>query len=141
MITVAGRQIGSRRPLFGDFAIPLPPDDFGDEGLTLRDLIERIVRREVEAYAQRREERRLDRVLSAERIDRDAQAGRVSPEGRSSRPPPNAEEAVDVALQAFEDGLYLVAIDGRESRELDARVYLKPDSTVTFIRLVFLAGA
>jgi hypothetical protein len=44
-------------------------------------------------------------------------------------------------LQAFEDGLYLVAVDGVEQRNLDARIFLAADSRVVFIRLVFLAGA
>lgn len=44
------------------------------------------------------------------------------------------------ALEAFEDGLYLVVVDEREQRSLDAQVFLQPDSTVAFVRLVMLAG-
>lgn len=51
-----------------------------------------------------------------------------------------AEEAVAVALQAFEDGLYLVVIDGEERRSLDEPVYLRDDSTLVFVKLTFLAG-
>lgn len=141
-VTVSGKSLGSRRPLFADFSVPLPPDDFGGgEGLTLRELITLIVAAEVRAYEQRREERRLDRVFTAARIEGDLQRGRVSPEGRASPPAPPEEEAVAAALLAFEDGLYIVAIDGEEKRELDAQVFLRADSRVTFIRLVFLAGA
>jgi hypothetical protein len=32
-------------------------------------------------------------------------------------------------------------LDGDERRDLDAQVYLRPDSKVTFVRLAFLAGA
>lgn len=141
-VTVSGKSLGSRRPLFADFSVPLPPDDFGGgEGLTLRELITLIVAAEVRAYEQRREERRLDRVFTAARIEGDLQRGRVSPEGRASPPAPPEEEAVAAAILAFEDGLYIVAIDGEEKRELDAQVFLRADSRVTFIRLVFLAGA
>lgn len=141
-VTVSGKCLGSRRPLFADFSVPLPPDDFGGgEGLTLRELITLIVAAEVRAYEQRREERRLDRVFTAARIEGDLQRGRVSPEGRASPPAPPEEEAVAAAILAFEDGLYIVAIDGEEKRELDAQVFLRADSRVTFIRLVFLAGA
>lgn len=139
-IVVSGRSLGARRPLFADFSVPLHPDDYGDEGLTLEMLIARVVRHELESYRLRREERRLDRVLTAERVERDAVAGRVSPEGKASPPPPTEEEAVGVALQSFEDGLYMVVIDGREHRDLQSQVYLKPDSRVTFIRLTFLTG-
>lgn len=149
-IIVSGRALGSRRPLFADWSIPLPPDDFGGGGgLTLRDLIARIVRAEVEAFVARQEARRLDRVLSREDIDRGVAAGRVSPEGRdaggihgaSQARSPDVEDAIGTALQAFEDGLYLVIIDGQERRDLDEQVFVKPDSRVTFLRLVFLAGA
>ena len=141
-LTISGRALGSRRPLFADWSIPLPPDDFGGGGgITLRDLITTIVRAEVEAYELRREARRLDRVLSPDQIDQGVRRGKVSPEGRNTPAAPPEEAAIAAALVAFEDGLYIVAIDGREMRDLDAQVFVTPDSRVTFIRLVFLAGA
>jgi hypothetical protein len=139
-ITVSGRALGSRRALFDDFSLPIDPDNFGD-GLTLRELIERIVVAELQAYSQRHEARRLDRVLSRAEIARGAAEGRIAPEGRQTPPPPPADDAVGAALLAFEDGLYIVAIDGHEHRDLDSQVYITPDSRITFIRLVFLAGA
>ena len=45
-----------------------------------------------------------------------------------------------VALEAFEDGIYLVIVDGEEQRELDRQIFLQPDSKVAFVRLVMLAG-
>lgn len=141
-LTISGKMLGSRKPLFADWSIPISPDDFGGgEGITLRDLIAQIVRAELSAYEQRREARRLDRVLSRTEIERGEQAGRIAPEGREVPAAPPMEDAIATALAAFEDGLYLVAIDGREILDLDARVFLGPDSRVTFIRLVFLAGA
>ena len=44
-------------------------------------------------------------------------------------------------LTAFEDGLYLVLLDDKEQRNLDATVHLTDDSRVAFLRLTFLAGA
>jgi hypothetical protein len=141
-MVISGRAVGSRRPLFADWSIPLNPDDFGGgEGMTLRDLISLIVKAEVEAYEQRREARRLDRVLSREQVERGEAAGKIAPEARETPAAPDVDEAIGIALLAFEDGLYLVAIDGREIRSLDAQVHVTPDSRVTFVRLVFLAGA
>ncbi len=141
-LTISVRQLGSRRPLLSDWSLALPPDDFGGgEGITLRDLISKIVATEVAGYAARREERRLDRVLTPQQIDDGARSGAIRPEAREVPPPPPVEEAVGTALLAFEDGLFIVAIDGAEVRELDAQVYPKADSRVTFIRLTFLAGA
>ncbi|HRX87030.1 MAG TPA: hypothetical protein P5572_18555 [Phycisphaerae bacterium] len=145
MLTVLGRGVGQRRPLFEDFSIP-PPPECGDGGpLTLRELITHVVSIEVAAFAKRQQARRLDRVLSARQIEQDAARGRVSPEGRDPKLPPavrvDPDEAVAVALEAFEDGLYLVIIDGSEYRSLDAIVPLTPASQITFLRLIFLAGA
>lgn len=141
-LTISGRAVGSRRPLFADWSIPLPPDDFGGGGgITLRDLIALVVTREVEAYEQRREARRLDRVLSRDAIEQGETAGRIAPEARETPAAPPLEEAIGTALLAFQDGLYLVAVDGTEVRDLEAQVFLTADSRVTFVRLVFLAGA
>ncbi len=52
----------------------------------------------------------------------------------------DAEAAVGTALQAFEDGLFLVAVDDRQHRELDRQVFLQADNRITFIRLTLLAG-
>jgi hypothetical protein len=88
----------------------LPADGWG--ALTLRELIERVVRGD-------------GHFLNA-LTEGDIEDG--------------ADEiAVAVALQAFEDGLYLVLIDGRRQRRLDAPVQLGADSTLTFLRLGVLA--
>jgi hypothetical protein len=115
--------------------------------MTLRDLVSRIVRHEVAAFKDRHARRAFVRALSAREIDRGREAGKVDPgggqaqAGRGAAADVDPEEAVAVALQGFEDGLYLVVLDGEEQRDLDAQVYPRPDSKITFVRLVFLAGA
>jgi len=144
-IVVSGKAVGRRKPLFDDFAVPLPPDlgggDAGEGGVTLRDLISAVVRHEVAAFADRQDRRRFVRALSAREVDEGVERGKVDPGGRDPGPAADPEEAVAVALQGFEDGLYLVVLDGDEQRDLDAQVYPRPDSRITFVRLVFLAGA
>jgi hypothetical protein len=145
MLTIKGKGLGRRRPLFEDYSIP-PPDDLGDGGpFTLRDLITHVVHQEVAAFENRQELRRLDRVLSPGQIAEGTERGKIGAEGRDPKlgPPPQVDvgSAVAVALEGFVDGLYLVAIDNLEYRDLDAIVHLEPDSRVTFIRLTFLAGA
>ena len=141
MITIQGKALGQRRSLFADWWIPLPPEVSGGDGnFALRNLIARIVRAEVAAFRDRQEERRLVRVLSAAEIAQGAARGKVDMGGRNLDQEVDDEEAVAAALQAFEDGIYLVAVDGRELRDLDQAVYLTEDSRVTFIRLALLAG-
>jgi hypothetical protein len=141
MITITGKTLGRKKPLFADWSIPFPPDlkDEGDR-VTLRDLIVRVVRAEVEAFRTRQEERRLVKALSRADIDQGAAKGKIDMGGRQVKQAVDEEDAVGTALQAFEDGLYLVVVDGEEQRDLDREVFVQPDSRVTFIRLAMLAG-
>ena len=140
-LVISGRSLGRKpKPLFDDFSIPFPPG-VGDGGLTLRELITRIVIAEVEAFRNRQETRRLTRVMSASQIDEAAAKGKIDAGPSDLNQKVDEGDAVATALQAFEDGLYLVIIDGNEQRDLDAQVFIQPDSKITFVRLVFLAGA
>ncbi|MCC6241292.1 MAG: hypothetical protein IT353_00540 [Gemmatimonadaceae bacterium] len=119
---------------------PLDPRDGGDS-TTLRALIARIVRHEVAAFGRREQARRLVRVLSASEIEEAQLRGKIDPGGRPMSAPVDPEQAVATALQGFEDGLYLVMIDGVEQRDLNASVFVTDASQLVFIRLTFLAGA
>jgi hypothetical protein len=140
MITISGKALGRKKRLFEDWSIPFPPDLQEGGGLTLRDVITRIVRSEVEAFKDRQQERRLLRALTADDIEQGVVRGKVDMSGRDLKQKVDEEESVGTALQAFEDGLYLVILDGQEQRELDRQVYVKPDSRITFVRLTMLAG-
>jgi hypothetical protein len=52
----------------------------------------------------------------------------------------NEDAAVTTALQAFTDGLYFVFLDDVQQQDLDAEVLVRPESRLTFIRLVALPG-
>jgi hypothetical protein len=141
MVTISGKALGRKKPLFADFSIPFPPDLGGDgDRITLRDLITRIVYGEVTAFRERQAERKVLRALTAQQIDEAVVKGKVDMGGRDLAQEVDEEAAVGAALQAFEDGLYLVVVDGAEHRNLDQEVYLQPDSRVAFIRLTLLAG-
>ncbi len=142
MLVIETRALGRKRPLLDDWSIDLPPvPQDGDGGLTLRDLIARVVRAEVAAFRKRQRDRSLIRVLSEREIAEGAARGKVDSGGRPAEQEVDEEQAVGVALAGFEDGLYLVILDGQEQKELDAPVYPKQDSRMVFLRLAFLAGA
>jgi hypothetical protein len=139
--TIGGKVLGSRKPLFADFSIPFPPEWEDAGGLTLRDLIGRVVRSEVQAFRQRQDDRQVFRALTSRQIDEGAARGKIEM-GGSEVPlqAVDADELVAVACQAFEDGIFLVVIDSEDQRELDREIHLQADSRVTFIRLTLLAG-
>ena len=142
-MVIETRIAGKKARSLDRWSVPTPPpdDDGGDGGLTLRDLIARIVRSEVAAFEKREHARRFVRVLSDVEIADGAARGKVDPGGREPTGPVDEGGAVGAALQGFEDGLYLVILDGVEQRDLNAQVYLRPDSRLVFLRLTFLAGA
>ena len=121
----------------------LPVDDVAPGGspLTLRELIERVVRTEVAAFRERQSEQRLLRVLSGPEVAEAAARGRGSFGACAvGEQAVDDDVAVGVALEAFEDGLYFVLVDGRQYESLDEQVPVDADSRVTFLRLVPLAG-
>ena len=88
-----------RRPLDG-WTVPTPPGTWerGEgEGLTLRELISRVVREEVRAFERRAQARRLLRVLSESEITEAAARGKVDSGGRTLDQPVEAEAAVGAA--------------------------------------------
>jgi hypothetical protein len=142
MPTITLKTIGRRDPVVPDWQIPLPPEwtDAGGEPVTLRLLIDRTVREEVAAFRKRQEERKVVRFLTAGEIAEGAKKGKIDMGGRDLEQEVDEDISVGVALQSFEDGLYLVLIDGEEIKDLDQQVYLTDDSVITYIRLTMLAG-
>ena len=140
-ILVEGKAIGQKRPLFTDWHVELPPTD-GTNGrwLKLRDLITSIVAKEVDAFKKRQEERKLARVMSRQEITEGIERGKVDPGERDLEQFVDNEEAVAIALKAFEDGIYFVFIDDVQQTELDREVFLKTNSKVVFLRLTALVG-
>jgi len=140
---ITTKSLGSRKPLFADFSVPLPPDwENGDGGRTLRDLIEQVVRHEVRAFEKRQADRQFVRALTAAEIEEGIEKGKVEMGGSDvGVQEVDEDEAVSAAWVAFEDGIYLVVIDEKQYKDLDAAVFLKDESRLTFIRLTMLSGA
>ena len=146
VITVEARVVGQRKPLITgrQVSLAVPPSGGSSEGaeLRLRDVLTQVVRQEVAAFTQRQEGQRLTRVLSPDDVEQAAATGKIAMGGveHPAGTPVNPDGAVAAALQAFADGLYFVFLDGQQQENLDAVVALRPTSTLTFIRLVALAG-
>ncbi len=140
-ITIEGKIPGRNRPLFDGFEMPLPREaERTDSRLTLRALLTRVVTGEVEAFRSRQEERRVLRALTEADIAQGVMKGKVVPGGQDLRQEVGLQAALTTALQAFDDGVYYVFVDDEQATALDQEVYLRPESRVTFIRLVALAG-
>ncbi len=141
MITIEARATGARRSLIPKWQLPVDEIVHGSSPLTLREFIDRVVRREVAGFQDRQAEQRLLHVLSQREVAEAAARGRIT-FGASEVEAQEVDEetAVGVALESFDDGLYFVLIDGRQYESLDEQVLVGADSRVTFLRLVALAG-
>lgn len=142
-VAVETWTLAAKRRLLDRWSVPIEPrpeDRVGDP-LTLRDLITRIVHREVDGFDRRQKARELVRVLSSREIEVRAASGRVDPGGRPAGKCVNVDDAVTAVMTAFEDGLFLVLLDDIEQKDLDVAVHLTDDSRLAFVRLTFLAGA
>ena len=140
-LTVEGKVVGQKRPIFTDWHVELPPvnENNGDR-LKLRDLITSIVVKEVDAFITRQEERKLARVMSRQEIEQSVERGKVDAGERDLGQKVNTADAISTALQAFEDGLYFVFIDEVQHTNLNSEVFLKANSKVIFLRLTALVG-
>lgn len=137
MLTIDAKVIGQKKSLLAGVKIPL--DVMGR--VTLQDLITRVVLEQVKAFRQRQDERRLIRFLSAEQIAASAARGKIEM-GGSEVPTQVVDDqaAVANALQAFRDGIYLAFVDGQQIQQLDTELQLQPETSVSFVRLMMLAG-
>ena len=134
-IQIEAKMVGQKRPLSLGEPLVLPDD----QPVTLRELIESVVRREVDAFRTRQADRRLLRVLT----EADIEAGQVQGKfdmGQHEVQAVDTAKAIKVAVQAFQDGLYYAFIDDQQYESLDQVVPLCIDSRLTFIRLMPLAG-
>ncbi|MGL6075527.1 MAG: hypothetical protein ACRC8S_15340 [Fimbriiglobus sp.] len=139
MLTVSAKALGRKKPLFADFSVA-PPAATLSEPLTLRALLRHIVTEEVEAFRERQAERRLLHVLSAQDLQAGLEAGKVFSGGSELDQKVDTEEAIQAAIVAFQDGLYMVVLDETELKSIDQVVTLNEASRLTFIRLSLLAG-
>ena len=107
---------------------------------TLRQLISLLVTDGVEAYNQRLQSKGNTSLLTKDDIDAMSQVGKIGfgiPFGSREA---NLSDALETAMQGFEDGLYRLFIGEREIESLDALLNLQEEDTITIIRLVMLTG-
>ena len=129
------KSAGKRRPVLDNTPYTLP------DGInSLRQLIEAVVRQEVEKYNKRGLDNMLVPFLSEAEIEEQSTTGKVGFGRLYSDRKADPEKAVETALQGFEDGLFKVICGEKEATGLEEPLEIKENDVLTFIRLTFLAG-
>lgn len=107
---------------------------------SLRQLITILVSDSVEGYNRRLQEKEGNRILTKDDIDDLSQVGKIGfgiPFGSRQA---DLQDALETALQGFEDGLYRFFVGEQEIESLDAPLHLQEEDTISIIRLVMLTG-
>ena len=134
-LTISGKVLGKSQNLFATWQLDLP-----EQSSTLAELLTQIVTAEVSAFQVRQADRRMTKVLGLVDIEAGVAVGKVSSGGSELGQVVDVGKAVETALQAFEDGFYLVFIDDQQQEDLQATVALTSSSELLFLRLTPLVG-
>jgi hypothetical protein len=102
--------------------------------LTVRELIRTRVEREVAEYNTRQSDK-LYGLLQA----REAERAHNNSHPRKFQPL-NWQEQFDKAVRAFQRNGFIILVDERQVESLDTWIEVKPETEVTFLKLVALVG-
>jgi hypothetical protein len=137
-LTVSAKQLGQKRALISNKAIEI--EDIGPSP-TVQRLIEAVVDQQVREYNSKPLERNLLPFLDQQAIDANATTGKLGFGSIYNEAKADPSAAKKTALQAFEDGLFVVFADDKEFTHADETIDIHPTTVITFIRLTFLAGS
>ena len=110
-----------------------------DKISTTKDLIIELVKINVEKFNKKIDDKDILSIMTNEYIAEAARAGKIDDEVHGDKKA-NLEKALDTAYLSFEDGLYCIFINNKQSEKLDDSLNLKDGDIITFIRLTMLAG-
>jgi hypothetical protein len=131
------KQAGRRRLVLEKQALQIA--DIGTEP-TLQELIIAIVTQQVEAYNAKELERPLVDFLTETQIDNAAAVGKVSFGSIYHDKKANLAKAIQNAIEAHIDGLFVVAANDKVVKKLSDVVVLDKHTVLTFIKLTLLMG-
>lgn len=129
------KTAGSRKP-----ALVKTPYEIPDSVGSVKELLESLVKIEVERYNQKNEDATLIKYLTETQIEEQASTGKVSFGRVYSDKKADPGKAVENALQCYQDGLVRVFRNEQELEQLDEKVHFEAGDEITLIRLTFLAG-
>jgi hypothetical protein len=135
-LSVRAEIVGRRGPAFSPLNLER---EFAFQ--TARDLLCAVVSEQLDAFYKRKEDSKLLLILSAAEVLDGKAAGRIVPGGqeRDSRIPGLAD-AIEAAVQGFEDGFYYMFVNDIQVESLDQPVVGLQEIDVLFLRLTPLVG-
>ena len=133
-ILIRVKAVGKRRDVLEKMPYDVP------EGIkTATELITYIVKENVRVYNEKSIDASILPYLTQTEYEQGEHIGKIGFGDRKNERMQEESEAVKNALQCYKDGIYRVIINETEIHD-DGHIELKENDTVTFIRLVMLAG-
>lgn len=134
-IFISMKSIGKRKDVISKQSVLLPcvPG-------SLRVLLRELITLNVRQFADKDEEMHLVDYLTESEIHQQAFNGKIGFGTVYNKRKPDLTEAIQIAIQAFEDGLFLVFVNSEQVEALDLPLELADGDEVVFIRLTMLAG-
>ena len=106
----------------------------------LEDLIVQIVKSEVARFNDKQDNPQIISFLSEQAISQKAIDGKVDFGDNANKDKAIESVAIENALLAFSDGLFVVFVDDEEIKELNKNIKIDESSEIVFMRLTFLTG-
>ena len=106
----------------------------------LEDLIVQMVKSEVARFNDKQENPQIISFLSEQAISQKAIDGKVDFGDNVNKDKAIESDAIENALLAFTDGLFVVFVDDEEIKELNKNIKIDESSQIVFMRLTFLTG-
>lgn len=132
------KQLGKKHPVIDKDYLKIEPLS---QPTTLALLLKAIVRQQVNVYNTKKEQPVVLSILSTKEINQASQQGKVDFGDSENTELAKETEAIETALQAFEDGLFAVFLDDEQIESLDSDLSFTETTVFSFIRLTFLAGS
>lgn len=136
-LTIKSKQLGKKRAI-GQSIIEIADLP---QNATLQNLITNVVKQQVSAFNQRKENPTILSILSKENIAKQSEKGKIGFNDSYNAQQANEQQAIDNALLAFEDGIYCVFVGEEQIENLNQNIEVTENTIVTFVRLTFLAGS
>lgn len=130
-------QAGKKRAVIENAALEIA--DVGTSP-TLEILLRAVVAQQVAAFHDKFENPNLFPFLAPAEIAAGIENGKIGFGVMSEKNEIDVAAAQEIAVQAFEDGMFSVFVDEEEIRNLSDNIDLREDTVICFIRLTFLAG-
>ena len=128
------KALSKRKPLIERVAF-----DIDRPLATSKELVEYIVRHNVEDYNKKTVDAPLFQYLTTSELEDGEAAGKIGFHDRKNEKAQDAGKAVENALGCFDDGIFRLFINDEEAGFKD-NISLKDNDEITFVRLAMLAG-